>query len=84
MKRKQKRQSVLRSLTGAVLVPATMLISACQTPSGSCDTLILREYDMAFRQQMQDERRNVPRNGAVDTFIADAITLRDDVRACKK
>lgn len=64
-----------------LLVLPMMSLSFCGTVSGSCDSLILRQYDQAYRNRLADELLKA--GTTLQAFTVDAVELREQVRACR-
>ena len=63
------------------LVAAMTLTSGCAiVRSRPCVPVV--EYDDAFLDRAIDERALLPKDGAVETMLADYAVMRDMARAC--
>lgn len=60
-----------------------LFLGACQTPTGSCELLTLKEYDEFFKAGLAYEVAQMGEASPALIFIRDGIALRDSVRACK-
>lgn len=68
-----------------LLVQALSLtfLSACQTPSGNCELVTIKQYDEFFKAGLSYEVSQMNEASPTLIFIRDGIALRDAVRACK-
>jgi len=60
----------------------TLWLSGCAA-TGSCELLALKFYDRPTEQRLLSELEAAPTNATWPDVIADYVTLRDEVRACK-
>lgn len=80
----QRQRDVLRRRKLTLPALAMMLLSGCATVPGNCSAIPTKDYDMAFTMLFADEYEYVPMGSALDTYILDAMALKDAVRACKE
>lgn len=79
-----KRESVSRRLGLTLQILSLTFLSGCQTPTGSCDPIPLKEYDEFFKAALAFEVQQMNELSPAFMFIRDGIGLRDAVRACKR
>jgi hypothetical protein len=68
-----------------VLPIATLSLLGCartsSDPSRACPPIV--SYDDAFQNHVADELMQLPADAAMDTLVADYMSLRDQLRACR-
>jgi hypothetical protein len=79
----RKRQNVSRMLGLMLPALATILLSGCAMVGG-CSLLTLKAYDKSTNTALADEIAGAPPSAVWPGIIADYVTLRDEVRACRQ
>ena len=78
-----KPRSASRKLTATLQLISVLSLSACQTQTGSCELIALREYDEFFKAGLAYEVSQMHEASPSLIFIRDGIALRDQIRACR-
>jgi hypothetical protein len=65
----------------AFAVALLLALSACTPTTVQTVCPTVTEYSQAFRDRLADELQSLPPGSATLEFVADAITLRDRLRA---
>ncbi len=66
-----------------LLSTAMLCLTACGTIPGSCELLVVKEYDKPFTLRLVGEVGATPLDSATREYLVDQTALRDAVHACK-